>query len=168
MPIKNKTTYAILGALQHKILTGYEIHKYITTSMKNYWNEGYNSIYPCLKKMLEQGYIQTVTTPSKKTNTKYYQITSLGLEQHRTWLYNLESNELARNENLLKIFFSSKSDIKQCKALIEYEKLKAESMLLLKNKDNSNSFNKSRMIDLYDQFILSAKLEWYQLMLQNI
>ncbi|UTW41661.1 helix-turn-helix transcriptional regulator [bacterium SCSIO 12844] len=171
MPIKNKTVYAILGVLRNETLSGYEIHKRILTSMKVYWNEGYNSTYPCLKKMTDEGLVTLVEGHSNKSNTKYYQLTKSGIKHHRQWLNTLESSELTRNENLLKIFFSSQSDTEQCRRLVEYEKLKVDKLLMNRNShmlNNNNELSSKDLINLYDQFILDAKQQWCNLILEKL
>ena len=114
--------YAILGLLNRKAMTGYDLSKEFQTSLAEFWHAKHSQIYPELKSLAEDGLI---TFQTEITGTvlekKVYSITETGkaeflqweqskskikqlpkdaqiqlltdhLEQHQQWLQHLQDN----------------------------------------------------------------------------
>ena len=47
--------YAILGLLNRKNMTGYDLSKEFETTLFEFWNAKHSQIYPELKKLTEEG-----------------------------------------------------------------------------------------------------------------
>jgi len=101
---ENKSQYAILGILASEPASGYAIKKAITDSTTHFWKESDGSIYPILKRLGDEGLIETVQ--EKARNCRVYAITKAGQNALVEWLERKECDHSVRNEFLLKIFFS--------------------------------------------------------------
>jgi PadR family transcriptional regulator, regulatory protein AphA len=115
MAKKEKTRYALLGALSVFPMSGYDLKKWITECTGPFWAESSGRIYPCLKELLKEKLV--VCDESKgqgKRQRKLYKITAAGLKVLKTWLLEPAEQPVLRNEFRLKIFYGkqlSKADL---------------------------------------------------------
>lgn len=58
MKRESKTQYALLGILSQCEMNGYEIRKYIESTISFFWSESFGQIYPTLTKLEEEGLIR--------------------------------------------------------------------------------------------------------------
>jgi len=108
---ENKTQYALLGILTQYECSGYDMKKFIETSIGFFWNESFGQIYPNLKKLEQQGLIRkTKTADAKGTDRIIYAITANGRKKLQQWLAKPAEPLAERNELLLKLFFGSQLD----------------------------------------------------------
>lgn len=106
MALKNKSMYAILGILNLSPSTGYDIKKYSDQVLSGFWNENFGHIYPTLKKMLEDGMIEVVSTEKNERKVRYG-ITEKGKQELKTWFLEETVQQPVRSEFMLKLLFSS-------------------------------------------------------------
>lgn len=79
--------YAILGLLNRKPMTGYDIAKEFERGLGNFWSANHSQIYPELKKLADEGLVVFDTVVSgRKMQKKYYTLTAEGREQFTLWL----------------------------------------------------------------------------------
>lgn len=69
MATEKKLDCVILGLLAHEDLTGYEIKKRMDTTLHYFWSASYGSIYPTLKELLSQDFVD-VREESKQGRKK--------------------------------------------------------------------------------------------------
>ena len=100
-----KTQYVILGLLTENPLSGYDIKKIIDIRFKFFWNESYGQIYPELKRMIEDGLIESELQESDR-GKQLYRITKLGYDELKQWLMIRPDTESFRLEILLKRYFA--------------------------------------------------------------
>ena len=106
MSLKNRSMYSILGILSISPATGYDIKKYSDTVLSGFWNENFGHIYPTLKKLSDEGMIETVS--GRKEDRKItYCITEKGRQELETWLSEETLPQPVRSEFMLKLLFSS-------------------------------------------------------------
>ncbi|AFM11670.1 PadR family transcriptional regulator [Turneriella parva] len=111
MKRENKTQYALLGILTQYECSGYDMKKFIETSIGYFWNESFGQIYPNLKKLEQQGLIRKAKTlDAKGTDRIVYAITATGRKKLQQWLAKPAEPLAERNELLLKLFFGSQLD----------------------------------------------------------
>ncbi|QOR36268.1 PadR family transcriptional regulator [Clostridium sp. 'deep sea'] len=169
-----KTQYAILGLLNVKPMTGYDIKKYIEQSIGYFWSENYGSIYPTLKKLCEDGLItkkevNNVSTP----NSKIYTITKQGHNTFINWLKKKVDNEKIRDELSLKLFFGSNLSIEENMSRILVEKKEKENLLksleqiesvinelMVNNQNKSQQLSYQLMTVLRGKLEINANIEW--------
>ncbi len=104
--------FALLGFLNYRPMTGYELKQTMDVSTSNFWHAKQSQIYTTLKKMERIGLvISDVEAQEGRPDRRVYSITQAGITDLQTWL-SLPVLELqARKELiLLKLFFSADED----------------------------------------------------------
>lgn len=108
MKRENKTQFALLGILTQYECTGYDIKKFIETSIGFFWSESFGQIYPNLKRLEKEGCICSVRKKDSKGSVKIvYSITKAGRKKLKAWLAQKAEPLSYRHELLLKLFFGS-------------------------------------------------------------
>lgn len=100
----NKTQYIILGFLQDKSLTGYEIGEMIKESTTYFWQESDASIYPTLKLLAKEGKVTSTLVLVGKRKKEVFSITPLGKLAFAAWFKLTPAPSIQRDEFLLKLF----------------------------------------------------------------
>lgn len=108
MQRKTALRYTVLGFIQSKPLSGYEIYKWIATLAKVLKPVGLNRIYPVLKALTDEGLVSyTVEPKDGKPDSKIYTITGAGLDVLLEWLQSpLEKDPLNNDSFILRTAFS--------------------------------------------------------------
>lgn len=99
--------YAILGLLNQREMTGYDLMKQFESTLCEFWSAKHSQIYPELKKLTEEGsvayHLEKSETSSEK---KLYHITESGREDFLDWLASeTEAQPTPKDVSRLKIFF---------------------------------------------------------------
>lgn len=103
----NKTRYAILGMLFDKPRSGYDIKKFMAESTAHFWQETDASIYPMLKKLEDEGKVESQNIIRGKKGRTLYYITPAGKTEFTHWMDKHVEPSTYRNELLLKLFFGA-------------------------------------------------------------
>jgi DNA-binding PadR family transcriptional regulator len=101
------TGRVILGMIAFGRQTGYEIKQLVDKSTRHFWAASYGQIYPELRRLEEQGLVQSRPEPSGARARTVYELTEAGREALDEWL--ISQNGLLyelRDEGMLKLFFS--------------------------------------------------------------
>lgn len=87
--------YAILGLVNRKPTTGYDIAKeFKEKELANFWSAKHSQIYPELKKLVEEGHLEfDVEISGEVLEKKVYRITAKGRREFRNWLTKDEGME---------------------------------------------------------------------------
>lgn len=106
MAQKNILRYIILGLLAQEKRTGYDIKKLFEGELGDFWYANHSQIYPELKHMEQDGYIQSHSQMvGAKLEKKYYELTAKGKETLGKWMNEpLGSIMPSRNEFTMKIY----------------------------------------------------------------
>ncbi|HBU90936.1 PadR family transcriptional regulator [Bacillus pumilus] len=129
--------YAILGLLDQCELTGYDITKHFKDSLGQFWSAKHSQIYPELKRLTEEGFIEfDVRIQGKKLEKKVYQITEAGQAALHQWLRTKDPiPETTKDEFMLKTFFISSMDKKEAADLFTHQLLeRTKKVDMLKQK----------------------------------
>jgi DNA-binding PadR family transcriptional regulator len=98
----------ILGLLQHKSMTGYEIKKVFSISFAFFSGFSFGSIYPALRKMEENGLISMqMKVQENAPNRKIYTITEKGRETFPEKLRSPLELAAYKSDFLARLFFFS-------------------------------------------------------------
>ena len=89
------TDFLILSVVSREDAYGYQISQII----KQVSNTKDSALYPVLKRLQENNYVETYDQPFQGRNRKYYTITPLGREQYEQ----LKKNGPALNRRLMKL-----------------------------------------------------------------
>jgi len=99
--------YTILGFLNYKPFSGYDLKKIFDTSVRHFWNADQSQIYRTLARLSEQGLTEVeVVEQVDRPDRKVYHITSKGREELRAWLGGPFPNQEPRSGPLVQVFFS--------------------------------------------------------------
>ena len=103
------TPNALLGLLSLGPMSGYDIKALIDRSIGYFWSESYGQIYPSLKRLTAAGLVEKKTARQEGRPDKHvYSLTAAGRMQLREWLKVPVTEEVNRNELLLKLFFGER------------------------------------------------------------
>jgi len=118
---KQKTPFVILGLLTIEPMSGYEIKKFISTSIGHFWAESNGQIYPSLRQLVREKFIVLVEKQQKgKQESHLYSITKEGQKALEQWLEETtDGKSIHRDEELLKLFFGKSSTSRGCIALLK-------------------------------------------------
>lgn len=100
--------YALLGFLNYRSMTGYQLKQYFDQSVRNFWPASLSQIYPTLNKMRNEGLLDVeVIYQENLPNAKLYHITDKGREELLNWLREPLELHVMRSPLLIKLYFSS-------------------------------------------------------------
>ena len=104
--------YALLGFLNYQPMTGYELKQIMDLSTSNFWHAKQSQIYTTLKKMAENGLVEsTIEEQDNRPDRRVYTITTNGQNALQTWLEQPVTELQPKKELvLLKLFFSARVD----------------------------------------------------------
>lgn len=103
-----RAEYAILGWLAVRPMSGYDLKHQIDGSIAFFWNEGFSTIYPALKRLSEANLIsEVVTDDDGHPSRRVWKTTALGNRELSQWVSQPYSPTHTRNELLLKVFFGA-------------------------------------------------------------
>jgi DNA-binding PadR family transcriptional regulator len=100
--------HALLGILSYQPMTGYELKQFFDASVQHFWNAELSQIYPTLKALEEQGFVEKHTeVQENRPNRKIYEITPRGREEFGRWAREPSPPADMRDPFLIKVFFGS-------------------------------------------------------------
>ncbi len=114
MARENRTPFVvlgILGILEGKPLSGYDIKHVIDNSVSHFWSESYGQIYPVLKQLASEKLIRAMAGGEGGRRKVLYKITAKGERMLREWLSKPPEEGPMRDELVLKLFFGSKTEV---------------------------------------------------------
>ena len=106
MAKENKTKFALLGVLNLKPASGYDIKKFCDSTISHFWKENYSHIYTVLEQLKNDGFAEKEIEMHEGKLRNVYRITELGRQRYIEWLGLPFEIPQERLEFLLKMFFS--------------------------------------------------------------
>ena len=112
--------YAILGFLNYRPLSGYDLKKVFDNSVRHFWPADQSQIYRTLARLAEHGYVAQETYRGvDRPDRKEYRITPAGQEALHAWLLNPLPSQDLRIAELIQVFFAGQLSDQQALALFE-------------------------------------------------
>ena len=112
--------HAILGFLQYKPMSGYDLKKIFDTSVRHFWPADQSQIYRTLGRLTERAWVeQEVIAQEDRPDRKLYHITSAGSEELFRWLCTPVPHEDHRSAALIQVFFAAQLEDEQILAIFE-------------------------------------------------
>lgn len=115
--------YAILGLLDQKEQSGYDIAASFSSSISDFWNANHSQIYPELRRLTEAGLVTyRVEISGQVLERKVYSLTEEGRRDFLSWLD--EEAPIAPSPKdvfRLRMFFSARLSPERRQALIRHE-----------------------------------------------
>lgn len=100
--------HALLGFLQYKPLSGYDMKKTFDSTVNHFWPADQSQIYRTLNKLTAEQLIDMkLVVQTDKPNSKIYSITEKGKEEFLNWLESPISMAVPRIPLLVKIYFAA-------------------------------------------------------------
>jgi PadR family transcriptional regulator, regulatory protein AphA len=99
-------TWAVLGLLGVKPMSGYDIKTAVDRTIRHFWAASYGQIYPELKRLEEAGWIAGKDADRGGRTRRVYRITAAGKRRLEGWLHGEETRIEMRDESLLRLFFA--------------------------------------------------------------
>lgn len=109
--------HAVLGLLQRRPSTGYELTQTFDRSLRTSWHARHSQIYPELAKLETAGLVEVVGHGSRRSKT--YGITAAGRAELRHWLVETEPDRFQRNESGLRLFLTPLLDRDERRVIYE-------------------------------------------------
>lgn len=103
------TKYALLGLLNIRKMSAYDLAKFAKETIGFFWNESYSNVHRTLRILADEKLIQKSPEIGSR-NKAVYEITPLGQEALSEWLANHQYTIIYRDELLLKLFVSHRDD----------------------------------------------------------
>jgi PadR family transcriptional regulator, regulatory protein AphA len=114
------TPDALLGLLSMAPMSGYDMRTVISQSIGHFWSESFGQIYPALKRLTAEGFVEKKTERQKGRPDKHvYSLTEAGQDRLEKWLMIPALAEVPRNELLLKLFFGSHAPVSASRESVE-------------------------------------------------
>lgn len=99
--------YAILGFLNYRPYTGYDLKKIFDTSIHYFWPADQSQIYRTLARLTENGWAEMEKIPQEdRPDRKVYHITESGRAELRRWISGPPPPSESRSAPLIQVFFS--------------------------------------------------------------
>lgn len=95
----------ILGILQYRDMTSYDVKKAIENSTAFFYNASMGSIHPALKKLEATASVTATSVVENGRAKKIYSITNQGREVFSNWLSEGLPLEKFKDETLVRLFF---------------------------------------------------------------
>jgi PadR family transcriptional regulator AphA len=100
--------HAILGFLNYRSYSGYDLKKIFDKSVRHFWPADQSQIYRTLKGMSEKGWVAIeVIAQEARPDRKLYHITPPGREELRGWLLTPLPPEENRSADMIQVFFAA-------------------------------------------------------------
>ncbi|MCL2185005.1 MAG: PadR family transcriptional regulator [Treponema sp.] len=150
--------YGLLGLLNYKNMTGYDLDKAFKASLDFFWHGQTSQIYRELTAMEKAGWLSSeIEIQTSKPNRKVYSITKKGRDEFMKWLSpSLESGEKDKSVKdalhvqssfNMKIFFSGELKPEQTAFLLQSFREECRAALEKMNAVPDNISNYSKMIN---------------------
>ncbi len=105
--------FGLLGIIDDRPMTGYDLMKVFNGSLKHFWNAQTSQIYRDLATLERDGFLESeIEAQNGKPDKKNYFITEAGRESLISWVNDCDFSSVLtyRDPLCMKIFFSSKGD----------------------------------------------------------
>lgn len=111
---------AILGFLNYRPYSGYDLKKIFDTSVRHFWPADQSQIYRTLSRMSEKGWVDIeIVRQESRPDRKEYHITTAGKEALRQWLTTPLPPQENRSADMIQVFFAGQLPDEEMLALFE-------------------------------------------------
>jgi DNA-binding PadR family transcriptional regulator len=154
--------YAILGFLNQKPYSGYDLKKIFDTSIRHFWPADQSQIYRTLNRMKALGWVTVETVEQEnRPDRKDYSITPNGHAEFMQWLSTPLPMEENRSADMIQVFFAS--ELSDTEALKIFERARENIKMGL---SHYNAI--SRDPKMYQQYTNSARAFYFWMMTLDI
>ncbi|MGH2682143.1 MAG: PadR family transcriptional regulator [Actinomycetota bacterium] len=123
------TTYALLGLLDARSWTGYELTTQLRRSLRFVWPSSEGHLYREQKRLVDRGWATVTPEPVGKRHRKRYTITAAGRRAMREWLRTEPGEPRIEIEGLVRMFYGNQGSVEDMVRSMEATSRAARSML---------------------------------------
>lgn len=104
--------YVLLGALNYRPLTGYQLKQFVDQSARHFWHAKTSQVYRTLDALEKEGLASShIEAQDKRPDRRLYQITETGKQDLQAWLVMpMTEIEPTKDALLVRLFFSAQLD----------------------------------------------------------
>lgn len=122
--------HAILGFLNYKPLSGYDLKALFDLSVKHFWPADQSQIYRTLSKLAESDFAEIeVVEQDERPDRKIYHITETGKEELHRWLLTPPPAKSDRVAELIQIFFAGQLNDEEALSILRHHADKTRNSL---------------------------------------
>lgn len=122
--------HAILGFLNYRPLSGYDLKKIFDMSVRHFWSADQSQIYRTLTRLAERGLAEMeVVEQEERPDRKVYHITEAGRDALRDWLRAPLAPHKMHNAALVQVFFAGQLSNDEILAIFEQSAEQVRAML---------------------------------------
>jgi DNA-binding PadR family transcriptional regulator len=112
--------HAILGFLQYKPFSGYDLKKAFDTSVRHFWPADQSQIYRTLSQLADEGWAEVeVVHQEDRPDRKVFHITEAGRTELHRWLLTPLPHEDHRMAALIQVFFAGQLPDEEIRPMFE-------------------------------------------------
>jgi len=112
--------YAILGFLNYRPFSGYELKRVLDESIHHFWPADQSQIYKSLSRLADRGLATVeVIAQEDRPNRKVYHITQEGRKEFLQWVGRTPDSEELRKPFLIQVFFAGMLSDEEAIAVFE-------------------------------------------------
>jgi DNA-binding PadR family transcriptional regulator len=119
-------------------MTGYALKQFFDSTVQHFWNAELSQIYPTLKTIEEQGWVEKHVTPGEgRPDRKIYELTESGRSEFLRWVREPAPPADLRDAFMIKVFFGGAMPVEDMLVLLrrqmeEHQKVLAFSETVLR------------------------------------
>jgi DNA-binding PadR family transcriptional regulator len=122
--------YVVLGMIWRGARTGYEIKKWVATSIRFFWTISEAQIYPSLERLERAGLVVSRSAPNGKRRRRVFEMTSAGEVAMHDWLVRPEPMPFElRDVGLVRLFFADSLSPAEARALLDAVRRRSEARI---------------------------------------
>jgi len=170
--------HGLLGLINYKPMTGYELNKEFSESLGNFWQVKSQQIYKELDAMEEGGWlISERVIQSEKPNKRVYSITEKGKAEFLNWLSSPEADikhsMQGKNAFLMRLGFAGETSHEQALNLLR--SFREECLASVRKMDDVEKviardeafythdiLKYWKLVALHGEIVRKARLEWVE------
>jgi PadR family transcriptional regulator AphA len=161
-------SHAILGFLDYRPMSGYDLKKFFDQSVAHFWSATQSHIYKALENLEQNGLVESqIIQQEGKPNRKQYNITDAGKAELRHWVSTPLPVESKREAWLIQVFFAHHLNNEEITSLFEnrIERLRAslsQCQLAQKNIDQNSQRGDMKRLQSLWQLTLDYGIDYYE------
>ncbi|MBS8264218.1 PadR family transcriptional regulator [Mesobacillus boroniphilus] len=166
--------HSILAVISFRPSTGYDIKaEFEHKAAGLFWGMSYGSLYPKLKKLVEQGFITVIESETEGRKKKLYELTGKGWKELEIWLKKSPEPPSIKDELFIKIgAWHDEMDLSILAGHLQARAKESQEILnyVKEWKQNNTSYISSlgMLAMRYAELKLEAELQWIQEALASI
>ncbi len=122
--------FVVLGMIGRGARTGYEIKKWVATSIRFFWTISEAQIYPSLERLERAGLVASRPAPNGRRQRRLFQLTRAGRESLHDWLVRPEPMPFElRDVALVRLFFADSLSPAEARTLLEAVRRRSEARI---------------------------------------